>query len=113
MGQTESKYSESLNNFKKILLNFMRPSGSTAFNCHNPKEVKLLTRLRLGLSHLREHKFKHSFQDSPNPTCSSSDIEMSVHFLHCPNYSNERSTFLNTTGSIDKNILNFLKLRIF
>ena len=55
--------SESLNVFKKRLLNFIRPSGTTVFHCHNPKGVKLLTMLRLGLSHLREHKFKHSFQD--------------------------------------------------
>ena len=59
--------SESLNIFKKTLLNFIRPSGSTVFNCHNSKGVKLLTRLRLGLNHLCEHKFKHSFQDSLNP----------------------------------------------
>ena len=76
--------SESLNIFQKTILNFIRPSGSTVFNCHSPKGVKLLTRLRLGLSHLREYKFKHSFQDSLNPICSSgnnietcgNDIEM-------------------------------------
>ena len=66
--------SESLNIFKKTLLNFIRPSGSTVFNCHNPKGVKLLTRLRLGLSHLREHKFKHSFQDSLNPIRSCGNV---------------------------------------
>ena len=67
----------------------------------------MLTRLRLGLSHLRERKFKHSFQDSLNPICScGNDIETSGHFLlHCPNFSNERSAFLNIIGSIDKNIL--------
>ena len=67
----------------------MRPSGSTVFNCHNPKGVKLLTRLRLGLSHLGgEHKFKHSTQDSLNPICSCGiDIETSAHvLLHCPNF---------------------------
>ena len=48
----------------------MRLSGSTVFNCRNPKGVKLLTRLRLGFSHLRDHKFKHSFQDSLNTICS-------------------------------------------
>ena len=85
---------ESLNIFKKTLLNFIRPSGNTVFNCHNPKGVRLLTSLRLGLSHLREHKFKHSFQDSLNPICScGNDIETSAHYLlHCPNFSNERST---------------------
>ena len=35
-----------------------------------------------------------------------SDIETSTHFLvHCPNFSNERSTFLNIIRSIDGNIL--------
>ena len=103
--------SESFNIFKKTLVNFIRPSGSTDFTCHNQKGVKLLTKLltklRLGLSHHREHKFKHSFQDSLNPTCScGNDIETSAHFpLYCPNYSNERLTFLNIRGSIDRNIL--------
>ena len=45
--------SESLNIFKKTILNFIRPSESTIFNCHNPKGVKLLTMLKLGLTHLR------------------------------------------------------------
>ena len=99
--------SKSLSIFKKTFLNFIRPSASTVFNCHNPKGVKLLTRSRLGLSHLREHKLKHSFQDSLNPTCScGNDIETSALFLlYCPNYSNERSTFLNIIGSIDRKIL--------
>ena len=37
------------------------------FEIHNPKGIKLITRLRLGLSHLREHKFKHGFQDTVHP----------------------------------------------
>ena len=88
-------------------MNFIRPSGSTVFNCHNPKAVNLLTTLRLGLPHLREHKFKHSFQDSLNLVCScGNDPETSVHFLlHCPNFSNKISIFLNIIGSIDRNIL--------
>ena len=89
-----------------MLLKFIRPSGSSVFNCHNLRGVKLLTRLRLGLSHLREHKFKHGFQDSLNPICScGNDIETSAHFLlYCPHYSNERSTFLNTIRNINRNI---------
>ena len=106
--------SESLNIFKKTLFNFTHPAGSTVFNCHNPKGVKLLTWLRLGLSHFREHKFKHSFQDSLNPVCScGNDIETSAHFLlYSLNFSNEGSTFLYIIGSIDRNILTrkFLKL---
>ena len=44
--------SENLFIFKKKLLKFIRPSGNSVFKCHNPKGIKLLTRLRLGLSHL-------------------------------------------------------------
>ena len=66
----EIKNSESIVTFKKRILSFIRPSANSTFNCHNPRGIKLLSRLKLGLSHLREHKFKHIFQDSLNPFCS-------------------------------------------
>ena len=61
--------SESINIFKKSILNFIRPIPNSTFNCHNSRGIKFITRLRLGLSHLREHKFKNSFQDCLNPFC--------------------------------------------
>ena len=52
-------------NIKSLkILKFIRPSSNSFYNCHNPIGIKYITRIRLGLSHLREHKFKHSFQDS-------------------------------------------------
>ena len=48
--------SESYATFKKSILRFIRPSENPIFNCHNPSGIKLITRLRLGLSHLLEHK---------------------------------------------------------
>ena len=59
---------------------------NSIYNCHDPKVVKVITRLRLGLSYLREHKFKHNFQDSINPLCNCGhDTESTTHFLlHCP-----------------------------
>ena len=53
----------SLSVFKKNLLKFIRPSPNSVFNYHNYKRIKYLTRLRLALSHLCEHKFKHNFQE--------------------------------------------------
>ena len=50
--------------FKKKILYFIRRSPSSIFDCHNSKGIKLITRPRFGLSHLREHRFKHSFQDT-------------------------------------------------
>ena len=70
---------------------------NSIFNCHSPNGIKLITRLRLGLSHLREHKFRHNFQDTLNPICSyGDDIETAIHYLlHCPNYLDERRTLLD------------------
>ena len=100
--------SESFSIFKKNILQFIRPSPNSIFNCHNPKGVKLLTRLRLGLSHLRDHKFKHSFQDSLNPICNcGTNVETTTHYLlHCPLFSDERLILINNIRNIDNNILN-------
>ena len=67
---------------------------------------RLLTKLRLGLSHLHERKFKHSFQDCLNPLCfSGNEIETSTHYLlHCPTYTNERMTLLSNIKSINCSI---------
>ena len=72
-----------------------------------PKDIKLLTRLRLDLNHLREHKFKHDFLDLLNLISScGQDFETSTHFLfRCSNYSSKRLIFLNIIRNIDRNIL--------
>ena len=89
----EIRKSKSISIFKSIILKFIRPKPNNVYYCHNPKGIKLLTRLRLGRSHLRKHKFKHSFQDCLNPLCHcGNEIETSYHdLLHCPTYTNERS----------------------
>ena len=75
-------------------------------NCHNPIGIKLITRLRLGLSYLRDHKFRYNFLDCLNPiSCCGKDIETTVHYrLHCRLFSDERSIFLNNIRSIDENV---------
>ena len=90
--------------FKSNILKFIRPSSNLIFDCHNPIGIKYITRIRLGL---REHKFKHSFQDTLNPICNcSNDVESAIHFfLHCPLYSNERRTLLNSLVNIDHTLL--------
>ena len=98
--------SKTFSAFKKSILKFIRPSSSSIFNCHSPKRIKLITRLRLGLSHFREHKFRHNFQDTLNPICScGDDIETTIHcLLHCPNFLDERRTLLDNLQSIGENI---------
>ena len=53
--------SNSLNIFKLSLLKFFRPVVNSVFDINNPYGLKLLTRLRSGLIHLRYHKFRHNF----------------------------------------------------
>ena len=99
--------SETLNIFKSKILIFIRATANSTFGCHNPIGVKLLTRLRLGLSHLRKHKSKHSFQDTLNPLCScGKEVETTFHFLlSCTNYPDERLTLLSKIRNISPNIL--------
>ena len=66
----DRKNSDTYRAFKKNVLNFICPSANSTFNCHNPKALKFITRLCLGHSYLRYHKFEHDFQDSLNPHCS-------------------------------------------
>ena len=98
---------KSFTDFKKNILSFIRPKANSALNCNSSKGLKFVRRLPLGLSHLREHKFKQSFQDSINPLCSCSlDVESTIHyFLHCPQFTIERHTLLNTISQIVNKLL--------
>ena len=78
--------SETLNIFKQKILKFIRPTKNSIFGYHNPRGVKLLTRLRLGLRQLREYKFKHSFQDTLNSLCiCGKEAGATCFLLPCPN----------------------------
>ena len=98
--------SESLTSFKSKVLKFMHPSENSPF-CNNSKGARLLTRLRLDLSHLRDHKFKHNFQDTVNLICNcGEDIETSCHYLlHYSLYNNQWLALLNVIQDIDNSIL--------
>ena len=63
--------------FKSNILKFIRPTPGGFFKCYKHKRIRLMTRLRLGLSYLCEHKFNHSFQNSINPLCSCGMVWMS------------------------------------
>ena len=84
--------SESIEIFKSKLLSLIRPVQSNIYSIFDKKDLRLLTRLQLGLSHLNEHKFRHNFQDCLNPLCSCSlEIEDTSHYLlHCHHFSNRR-----------------------
>ena len=55
--------------FRNSLLKIGRSVQSPIYNIHDPTGIKCLTRLRIGLSHLNDHKFRRNFQDCLNPLC--------------------------------------------
>ena len=74
--------SSSCHIFKNLILKFIRPEPNRISSAQNLEGLKLLTRMRLGLSHLADHKFRHNFQDCLNPICScGQEIETIIHFL--------------------------------
>ena len=66
-GQIWVKLDETIRNsqliliFKIRLLSSIRPLESNAYNIYDPIGWKFLTRLRLGFSHLYEHRFRHEW----------------------------------------------------
>ena len=75
--------SESNSIFKSKLLSFIRSvqNNITIFSTFLTSQgSELLIRLRLGFTHLKEHRFRHSFQECMNPICSCSlEIEDTSH----------------------------------
>ena len=70
-------------------------------------EKFVLLQDRLGLSRLREGKFKNSFQDMLNPLCScSNDVDPTEHsHFYCPQFVNERRSLLSTLGNFNYSLL--------
>ena len=93
--------------FRNYLLKIMQPVSNPVYSIQNCIALKLLTRLRLGLSHLNEHRFNHNFQDCINPLCMCSlEVESTAHFfLHCHHYHNIRAKLLNSLEVTDTNLL--------
>ena len=93
--------------FKNSLLKAGWPTAEPSYN--NPTGLKFLTRLRLVLSHLSRHKFKHNFQNCVNPLwfCSFEIESLSHFFLHCHQIINICAAFLDDLQSVDINIPGF------
>ena len=84
----------------------LRPSPNSTYNYFNTKDIKHLTRLSLGLSHLRYQKLKHGLLDSLNPSEVAVLALKQTHFLpHCPSFINERSILLDNVSRLSKDKL--------
>ena len=92
---------------QKLVIKSWKTTQNSIYNIHDPLGIKYLTRLRLGLSHLNEHKFRQNFQDCLNSLCSCSlEIETTNHFfLHFHYHNDIRKILLDTVKKITKKCL--------
>ena len=69
--------------FRNYVIKRIRQLAAPVYNIHNhPLGLKLLTRLRLGLSHLSEHRFNHNFERCLNLLCTCSlEVKSTTHFF--------------------------------
>ena len=98
--------------FKTKLLSIIRPPAKSIFGLHDPIDLSYLSQIRVGLSKLNCHKFKHNFKDTIHPMCPTNDgIEDTEHFLQlCPSFDNQRQYLL---GGISVAVRPFVHLNIF
>ena len=98
----ETRNASSLGIFKEKLNKIIRPTPKQVFGIHDPKGLAALTQLRVGLSALNFHKFRHNFNDTLNPMCPINDgVEDTEHFLlHCHSYHLQRNSLLSRVQAI-------------
>ena len=96
---------------KKHINAFFRPQTKNIFGIDDPSGLRYLFQLRISLSPLISHKFRHNFADTPSEICSCNQgIEDTNHFLFsCPDYTTPRATLTASVMNIlQKNNLNYL-----
>ena len=77
-------------------MGLVKPTKKSFFGIHDIEGVRLLTRLRVHFSDLREHKFRHKFHcSSPMCICQTGSENNEHFFLHCPRHSNHRRDLHN------------------
>ena len=90
-----------LNEFKNKLCKFIRPEKSSFYNILDSYGIKLLTKIRVSFSDLRDHRYDHKFNcDNPTCLCGLED-ETAVHFfLCCPRFDQLRIAYLGKVSEI-------------
>ena len=103
---------------KKHLISLYRPNGRSIFGIHNLK-LRHLFQLRVGLSHLRHHKKRHKFADTPSDKClCKKGVEDTQHFLiTCTFYTRHRNVLFACVETVlkkyDLNVTDFVEVLIW
>ena len=80
--------SQTISEFKRKLLNLIRPPKRSIFNIYDLEGIKLLTQLLVEFSDLHFHRCRQNFHcASPTCLCQTGTEENENLFLHCPWFS--------------------------
>ena len=98
---TNLRNAKTLSVFKEELLKIIRPTKKDIFNIHDCG-LKWIFQLRVGLSHLRAHKTRHKFIDTPSDLCHClKSSETTEHFLlECSLFDAHRRDLINLLENI-------------
>ena len=114
MFSLKSFHKQCKNEFTQINSNIAKQT----FNIHN-SALRYIFQLRVGLSHLRHHKKRHNFADTPSDVClCKGGIEDTRYFLtSCTSYITHREILIACVESIlikyDLNVTNFVDLLLY
>ena len=92
--------------FKRAILDFIHPFPTPMFKINRLSGFVFYTWLRVGFSHLREHKFRHGFLDIVDPICScrANAVENTEHYLlHCVNFAYQPNVLFDDLQNININ----------
>ena len=115
---TDFKEMPTFEALKKHLISLYRPAIRQTFNIHNP-QLRYIFQLRVGLSHLRNHKKRHKFADTPSDQClCKTGVEDTYHYLiKCPFYTSHRNVLFAYLEPILQNhditVQNFVELLLY
>ena len=96
----------SIATFKRAILGFIRPNPTTYFKTNKLSDFVFLTRIRVGFSHLRQHKFRHGFLDIVDRICSclTNAVGNTEHYLlPCSNFTNQGTILLDDLQNLGIN----------
>ena len=97
----ELRQTDKISTFKSTLTCMIVPKEKSVFGIHS-QDLRYLYQLRVGLSPLKAHKYRHNFRDTPNDIClCQSGVESTIHFLlHCPFFNAGREELLTSIQPI-------------
>ena len=91
-----------ISKLKEHLLSLFRPNIKSTFNRYDPIGLRYIFQLRLRLSPLRNHKWRHNFIGTISNICiCNQGIENIDHFLFpCPLFITQRPSLITTVNEI-------------